>query len=241
MELTNRDFEILEFLYHQGVATVSQLTEQFFSSHASALVRLGQLKRSGYLVSRPLTDLETVSRSAYRSAQKMDLFTGIGKLHKFRVYCLGEGLRKSHKRSDNLVQPILWKHQIQLNRILRVLTQKFPSAEIIGDPEVRHEGAHYKMGHKEVIPDLVIRDKGVCLAVELERNLKSQPANYSKFVSYKHSAYTRVLYYCENEAIFESISNQSSTFLKIGVALILSPESVYQRSSGFKSLDQFLY
>jgi hypothetical protein len=240
LELTNRDFEILEYLYHQGISTLDQLTTQFFTSPVSARVRIHQLKKHGYLVARPLTDLKSVSHAVYRNVTDLSMFGDRSNLHKYRVYTLGERLKAEYPRFDDLTHPVMWKHQIQLGRIRSFLEKEFQGCSFLSDPEVRLFWGQFKMGAEEVVPDLVMNYRTLKVAIELERNLKSEVSYYSRFVSYKNSDYTHVLYFCEKERIFRSISDQASSFFKIGVSLILLPQKVFQKSFGFQPIDQFL-
>lgn len=244
MILTTRDFEILEFLYHQGVGTFSQIRERFFSNNNSASIRLYQLRKNGFIESKRITELKTVSKSLYINAKKIPIFNTHSDLHKFKVYLLGERVRYKHQRNEGLSQPIMWKHQIELNQIRKVLEKELPGAKILGDPEIRSNFSSLQLaevqGYHEAIADLHLEKGRLKVAVELERNLKSELEYYSRFLSYRDSSYTHVIYYCENEKVFDSISRQASSFFKIGVSLVISPKKIFQRSQGFQTLDQFL-
>jgi hypothetical protein len=240
MNLTDRDFEILEFLYQQGVATLKQLTDQFFQSAGSARVRIHQLIKNGYLDSRSLTELKTVSRSSYLMEHNSEIFGSRKDLHKYRVYSLGNRFKKSLYNTSSLIEPIMWKHQIQLNRIIKALKQSFPDAIYISDPEVRKRSETFTIAREEAIPDLVVQTKTLNIAIELERNQKSDLRYYSRFLFYKNSSYTHVIYFCENDVIFGEVAEQASSFFKVGVVLLISPHKVYQKSKGYHSILDFL-
>ena len=239
MRITDRDFDLMTYLAAQGVATSNQLASRFFGSRGSCRLRLSALMKRGIVESLPLQTLMRHKMTAFLDS--MDIFsTRRLDPSRYKVYRLTERFRHRRLGSDAMADEVMWKHQIQLNGVRTYFEDLFPGALMLNDPEVRREWERFPGGREAVIPDIVIRDGGHQVAVEVERNLKNETAYFARFLSYRDSTYTHVLYFCETEKIFKSVSGLAARFEKIGVSSLLSKERIYQAAHGFISTRQFL-
>lgn len=240
MRITTRDFEVLRFLGAQGVATADQLTDAYFPSRGACLGRLHFLKHGGFVESLPLSKLKDVSQASFNQAVGI-LELGRSEIWKHRIYRLSPRLRSKYAGNEALSSIQLWKHQIQLNGVRSLLKGYFPGATILTDPEVRAELRRFGAGMNLPIPDLVIRQGDLEIAVEVERTMKSEREYFTRFLRFEAGSHTHVLYFCESDDIFNKVSELSRRISKFVVALqLLSPELVYQKDQGYVSLSQFL-
>lgn len=134
----------------------------------------------------------------------------------------------------------MWKHQLQLNGIRNLAEDWFPDAQILTDPDIRAEASRFKMGREQPVPDLVIRFKKNEIALEIERNAKSQIVYLLRFLDYRDSQYSHVLYFCESQSIFNQVARAARGVSKIGVSRLLAPELVFQSEQGFMPTREFL-
>ncbi len=239
MKLTTRDFEILEFLSSQGVATPAQISERFFSTKTSCHRRLHVLKSVELLESCSVMDLKTVSS---RSIQSLPEVLGVGKtdLWKYRVYRIGPKFRNRRLGNEFLADSRMWKHQIQLNRMRSHCEQLFPKSTVLTDSDIRQEWARLGGADDVVIPDLVIRKGSLQLAIELERTLKSSRLYFERFQAYRRSSYSHVIYFCETETIYKKVAELSANFKKIAVANLWMKDFIFQERGGFKLISEFI-
>jgi len=239
MHLTERDFDLLTYLAAQGVATADQLTERFFPNKNTCQERLHWLKRANLVESLPFTTLKSVSLGTYRQAidilslSKQDIW-------KFRVYRLTERLRKRRAGAESFGEPIMWKHQLQLNGIRKFAEDWFPEAVILTDPDIQAEERRLKMGRSLPVADLVVRTARREIAIEVERTRKTETEYHLRFLDYRDSHYSHVLYFCEGERLFNKVAELANGIAKIGVSRLLSPHTVFQQGSGFVSTRAFL-
>ena len=239
MHLTERDFDLLTYLAAQGVATMDQLTARFFPSRNTCQERLHWLRRADLVESLPLSTLKSVSQGSYRQAidvlslSKQDIW-------KFRVYRLTERLRKRRAGAESFAEPIMWKHQLQLNGIRKFAEEWFPEAVILTDPDIQAEERRFKMGRGLPVADLVVRTGNREVALEVERTQKTETEYHLRFIDYRDSHYSHVLYFCESERLFNKVAALSNGIAKIGVSRLLAPETVFQQGSGFTSTKAFL-
>lgn len=239
MQLTVRDFDLLRFLGAQGVATADQLAERYFPSRKVCLNRLHVLRRGNLVESLPLSTLREISVPCFRQAVDL-LALRSEEVWKHRVYRLTPALRSRTSGADAMADVKMWKHQIQLNGVRRLLEGLFRGATILTDPEIRAEWRWLRAGVDMPVADLVIRQGNHEIAVEVERTQKSEAEYFSRFFKYESSTFTHVLYFCETDAIFNKVSELAKRVRKIGVSRILAPELVYRKEDGFLSLDAFL-
>src|SRR4051812_28418119 len=111
MRLTQRDFEILEYLAAQGVATAKQLTRKFFPSYQAFKTRMKLLRGVGLVESSPLSTLKELSESSYRTSLFL-VDAPRASLRKFRVYRLGERFNRKWPEVRKLSDLKMWKHQL---------------------------------------------------------------------------------------------------------------------------------
>ncbi|MBG9790984.1 replication-relaxation family protein [Brevibacillus laterosporus] len=80
-KLTERDLELLFGLYFMRTLTVQQLYDKYFESSSKryTYLRLHQLKKAGYVESRPLINEEGYKRGAYYSVTKKGIDTLVHK------------------------------------------------------------------------------------------------------------------------------------------------------------------
>ena len=117
MRITNRDTEVLEFLYKQGVALSSQLCERFFPSDEACKRRLSMMIKAGLIESVRIIDHQNVIPSRFLPLfQKMKI-SGSSRA-KLKVYRLGAELRAKEKHTQTIATPIFWMHQLELNDVL---------------------------------------------------------------------------------------------------------------------------
>lgn len=239
MRLTERDFDLLRYLGAQGVATADQLTARYFPSRTVCAKRLHVLRRGGLIESVPLSALRGISIASFRQAIQL-LSLRREEAWRYRLYRLSEELRVRTIGAEAMSDIMMWKHQIQLNGIRHLFERLFPRAVILIDPEIRAEWRRFKAGAEMPVPDLVIRSDGHEIAVEVERTRKAETKYFSRFFQFESSVYSHVLYFCESDIIFNKVVELSAAFSKIGVSRLLSPELVYRKEDGFKSIFQFL-
>ncbi len=240
MNLTERDFALLEFLHAQGAATARQLTRRFFGSANRFRAKISDLTRCGLVQAVRVDQVQEVSKVAKTSMAEI-LGVCERDLWKYRIYVLNSRPERRKGSVGSLSDPKMWRHQIQLNEVRMNLEKRIEDSVILNDPDIRMEWSRFRAGEGDVpIPDLVIRKKGFNLAVELERTLKAEMSYYERFLEYRRSAYTHVLYFCESEKIFKKIADSAARFKKIAVSKLIAQSLVYQERTGFVSLESFL-
>jgi hypothetical protein len=239
MRLTERDFDMLTYLAAQGVATADQLTERFFFNRKTCQARLHWLKQADLIESIPLTALKSVSLGSYIKAIDV-LSLAKQDVWKFRVYRLTERLRKRRAGAESFAEPFMWKHQLQLNGIRKFAEDWFPEAVILTDPDIQAEERRLKMGRSLPVADLVVRVAGREIAIEVERTRKTETEYHLRFLDYRDSHYSHILYFCEGERLFNKVAEFASGIAKIGVSRLLAPHAVFQQGSGFVSTRAFL-
>ncbi len=238
MRLTERDFDVLTFLAAQGVATADQLTARFFPSKQTCQSRLHWMKRADLVESLPLSTLKSVSLGCFLQAIDV-LSLAKQDVWKFRVYRLTKRLRPRRSGAEHFSDPRMWKHQLQLNGIRKRMEDWFPGAIILTDPDIQAEERRLKMGRELPIADLVVRLPGKEIAVEVERTHKTETKYHLRFLDFRDSHYTQVLYFCESEQLFSKIAALANGIEKIGVSRLLAPETVYRQGSGFVRTEEF--
>ncbi len=239
IRLTVRDFEILEFLFAQGLATPLQIRERFFCSRTSCDKRLHFLAAAGLVESRSVKELKV---KAPRSSVDVPGILEIGNPHlaKYRVFGLGPRFRNRRQSKEFVANPLWWQQQIQINRLKKFCSDWFPGAKILANIDVRQE--HYRVGGAQdvVTPVLAIRIGNLEIAIEWERSFKSPRVYFERFRSYQSSAYTHVVYFCETEDIFKKVADLAANFKKIAVTSVLMNRIVFQERTGFRRLQDFL-
>lgn len=239
MRLTERDLDLLSYLGSQGVASGKQLSERFFPSHESFQVRISKLKRQGLIETVPLTALKEISLNSFRQAMTVMGVPSDG-LWKYRIYRLGQRFRKNWNSVEAISDVRMWKHQMLLNEIRTLCESLFPNALILSDPDIRHEWRRFRAGADAVIPDLVIRDGKLEVAIEVERHTKSERDYFQRFLAYRDSAYTHVIYFCETERVFSKVAAEAARIQKIAVTSIVKKSIVYRESTGYQPIEAFL-
>jgi len=245
MRLTERDFGILRYLAQQGVASSHQLMRGFFQSQVSARKRISTLIRAGMIESLPLSEIKAFSRLSY--LQTGALLTGSGRqgIASCRVYRLSEKIRDQWPSTSKLADVKMWSHQILLNELRAVFQEKFPNAVILNDPMILEEQRRFEKWRTGstgdlVVPDLVVRIGESQIALEVERNLKSQDKYRSRFMRFEDGPYTHVIYYCNSERIFNSLSKFGTHYQGIAFARFGTIHEVFRTLDGWMRLDDFL-
>ncbi len=239
MRITERDFDLLAFLGAQGVATADQIRERFFVSRWSCWKRLHFLKKAGFVEGVSVEGLKSISQAAYWQAADL-LAVSKEDLWKYRIYRLAPRLRPRRMGADMLGEPMYWRHQIQLNGVRKLCEELVPDALILTDPDVRQELAGLGSTEDALIPDLVLRGSGREVAVEMERTMKSDRQYYDRFITYRDSHYSHVLYFCETDKIFRKVADLSGSFPRIRVSSLLNKRMVFRSSTGFEPIEEFL-
>ncbi len=244
MRLTERDFSILRFLAQQGVASSHQLMREFFQSQVSARKRISTLIRAGMIESLPLSEIKSFSRVSY--LRTGTLLTGSARLGlaRCRVYRLSPQIRGRWPSTAKLADVTMWSHQLLLNELRSVFQEKFPAAVILSDPMIQEEqrgyGSSKSRSNDSLVPDLVIRIGDYRIAIEVERNLKSRDKYRSRFWRYEDGPYSHVIYYCDTERVFNSLSKFAAQYEGIAVARFGALHEVFRALDGWMALDQFL-
>ena len=239
MMLTDRDFELLCYLGSHGVATAEELTKRFFPTYGSFKKRMCALRKEDLIETVLLSRLKEISQKSFLQAAHI-LDVPQERLRGMKIYRLAERLRKDLHSSAGLAEVKMWKHQVQLGKVLALLETLLPGATILTDPEVRSELAPYRLSKNPAIPDLVVRDGERTIAVEVERNAKNKDEYREKFNYYEDSSYTHVLYFCETDVVFQKVVERAARYHKVGVAKIVRAGLVYQEFSGFRPIEAFL-
>ncbi|MGK5085090.1 hypothetical protein WDW37_17520 [Bdellovibrionota bacterium FG-1] len=239
MRLTERDFDLLAYLAAQGGATADQLTEKFFKSRKTCQTRLHFLKHADLVEAMPLSALKSVSLGSYKQA--IDVLSFLKHdVWKYRVYRLTKRLRHRRAGAEVFSEPMMWKHQLQLNGIRKIIEDWFPGAMILTDPDIQAEARRFKMGRDQPVADLVIRTGEREIAIEVERTQKTETEYYLRFIDYRDSHYSHVLYFCESDRLFNKVAKLANGINKIGVSRLLAPDVVFQYGAGFVGTKSFL-
>lgn len=245
MILTERDFDLLRYLAEQGVATSRQLVQRYFPSHTAFRKRMQALMGADLVESIPLTRLKEFSQPSYFQTS-LDLL-GASRVNagKYRVYRLGERFKKKWPGTLKLSGVNMWRHQLLVNELRFIFEKKFPDAQFLNDPQILEEWRlwdKWKSGiyNDTPVPDMTIRTGNLCIAVEVERNLKSESNYFSRFLEYEKSDYTHILYYCESENVFRKVSKLATHYEWMAFARFGSIENVYRIIGGWTSVDKFL-
>lgn len=239
MAVTNRDIEMMTYLAEQGVATADQLAERFFPTRKACLWRLMRLIQAELIESVPVTALKELSLGAYKSAVSA---VGLNLSHhwKRRVYRLGPRFRERRIGAEAVAGLKMMRHQLQTNGIRKICERRFPGALILTEADVEAEWRRYKTSGEVPLPDLVIREPGREVAIEVERTMKSQSVYYFRFALYEQSHYTHVIYFCETPEIFNKVSKIASDSKKIGVSSLLMTDKVFRHTTGMQPIEAFL-
>ncbi len=243
MRLTERDFDLLRYLHEQGVASARQLAQRFFPSVRAFRVRVCFLVRGGLVESVPLGAIREFSQEAYLKAGT-ELFGGSrADIRKYRVYRLGPNLVRRWPTSAKLSDVKMWRHQLIVNELRAALEKKFPRAQFLSDPQCAEEWQFLGSPRDRselLIPDITVRDGGIQIAIEVERNRKSETHYFTRFLRYEKSLYTHVIYHCESEALFKLIAELTKRMEWIAVARFGTIHEVYRSWPGWQKLDEFL-
>ena len=239
MRLMARDLEMLRFLSDQGVATVDQLTDRYFPSRSACVSRIFELRQADLMESVPLTELKKMSVKAYQQAADL---LGLKKedLWKYRIYRLGARFRSRSIGAEAMSSVKMWKHQLQLNGVRKLCEDLFPNAIILTDPEIKIEWRRFGRQGDVLVPDLVIREQGRDVAIELERNRKGEDFYYQRFLEYRRSSYSHVIYFCESPSVFNKVAEMAASMPKIAVVMILKADVVFRKSFGFQPIAEYL-
>ena len=138
----------------------------------------------------------------------------------------------------------MWSHQLLLNELRAVFQEKFPEAVILNDPMILEEQRRFEKWNggagTSVVPDLVVRIGDHQIALEVERNLKSHDKYRSRFLRFEDGPYTHVIYYCDSERVFYSLSKFGTHCQGIAFARFGTIHEVFRALDGWMSLDDFL-
>jgi len=245
MHLTERDFDLLRYLMEQGVATARQLTQRFFPTKGAFHKRICALVKEQLVESVPVTAMKEFSQASYFRTSIDLLGTGRSNMAKHRVYRLGARYKKKWPSTAKLSAVHMWRHQLLVNELRFVFEKAFPDGQFLNDPQVLEEWRlweHWKSGDfSDVpVPDLTIRSGDRHIAVEVERNLKTETNYFSRFMRYESSQYTHVIYYCESEKVFKTVSKLAKSYEWMACARFGTVHEVYRLMSGWTKLDAFL-
>jgi hypothetical protein len=240
LRLTVRDLLLMEFLSEQGLATADQLTERFFPNKECFWTRVRPLLKNGYLESTLLLSFASAVPSRMLPLVKK-LREERRNVEKLKVYSLGSRFKEKAKHSLTIVAPMFAQHQLGLNELRRFLEKTLPPEGIyLSDPEIRLEELRLGSIEDIPIPDLVWRAQGRSYAFELERNQKSNLRYFERFSRYEKSGYERIVYFCENETLYEDLLEKAARFPKIGFSLTNKPSKVFSRFRGSQTVFDFL-
>lgn len=142
MKLTQRDHQILCFLSDQGVATLSQLTQEFFLTEKACRSRLHILLTAKLIESVSVQELRKLSLTAFQKMSDI-LRVSTAELWKYRLYRLTSALRGKRAGTESLSQLKMWRHQIQLNGVRRFFKESFPNALLLTEFDVQTEWSRY--------------------------------------------------------------------------------------------------
>lgn len=245
MRLTERDFDLLRYLAEQGVASSRQLAEKFFPTQRALQTRVAILAQQGLIESVPLTAMKAFSQQSYFHTATDLLGASRSDIWKYRIYRLGERFKKKWPSTAKLADVKMWRHQLMVNEIRSVFEKKFPDALFLNDPQVLEEWRHWanwKSGDfSDVpIPDLTVRVGDLQIAIEIERNLKAETTYFTRFIRYESSQYSHVLYYCESERVFKTVSKLARSFEWMAFARFGTIHEIYRLMGGWTKLDAFL-
>lgn len=238
--LTYRDLSVLSYLREQGVATAEQLTRRFFPSYESFRSRISKLTRNGHTEGISLRDYLNEVPSKFRDFSKL-LRCSPDIRYKMSLYRLGHVYKAAKVHGDEITTPMFWQHQIYLNDIRSFLEKTLVGdGFIVTDPEIRREWVRFKNGTEEPIPDLVWRGKECEFAFEFERTNKGKSRYFDRLIKFQKSRYSKVVYFCASESIFEVLVQAASAFPKVAVAHSSNPQKVFNQLTGTTTITKFL-
>ena len=181
MTLTERDKLIIETLRRQDFCFYKDIQRRFFPSGFSASQRLNCLKKHGYILIEPLSDLKF-----NKNLDQASLET-IGQNSKFislsDKYCFLRRKASPWKRT----------HQLLLFSV-RERLEKLLETEAVFENQIRNLRHTLYDRSFEPYPDFYLKGEDFKLAVELELNLKSRRRYALKMSEYRDSSYSHVLY-----------------------------------------------
>lgn len=240
MRITPRDLLMLEFVTEQGVATADQITERFFPNKDCFWSRVRPLLKNGYLSSESLlafaSDVPSRMLPLLKSMREQKK-----QVERLKVYSIGEKFKTLTKSTLDVTSRALVQHQLGLNEIRSFLELVLPKGGFyFTDPDIRREQKLLGSAKEALIPDLVWRTDSHQFAFELERNQKSRERYFERFGQYERSPYSRVLYFCENEFVYDKLIEHGARFPKMGFSLSYRPSKVFSQFRHSLSISDFL-
>ena len=233
MVIQSRDRDILDFLRTQGFATFGQIEKHFFPSKTVCSRRLLLLKQLGYLRVQSLRDIFFVKKAGSRqveSSNSVPLETindreggelissfffpyllGLGIKSNVLIYSLSANYRSQINETNRLLKKDLCIHQLLLNDIFFYLSKTLQSEFILSDPKIKILSKIDFSRPLDFTPDLAIESKNICIAVELERTIKSMNRYLERFHYYQNSNYSHVIYYYVKESHLKTLLDYVGT------------------------------
>lgn len=242
--VTNRKTKVVDHLRQFGPTTGSQLQEFFFADctkqnrtqHLKNLEKLDLISKISIrtLLKKRLKTDETpllpdvLEENGISEKSKLpDTFNFIDTNRNEWVYFLNRKLSYlmydyTEKNSLKFVA-----HQIIVNDIFNIYKTLVEPESILSDSQILGINGHNRklLGP---IPDLIINQNGVRIAIEVELSLKVSSRYKKKAERYRYSDFDHIIYYCASDGVAFNLSQHFSDSKKIHFSLLVNKKNLFK-------------
>lgn len=242
--VTNRKTKVVDHLRQFGPTTGSQLQEFFFADcttynrhkQLQKLVSLGLISKVAVrtlLKSRidsPETPLlsDVLEQNGVSKKSKLpDTLNFVDTNRNEWVYFLDKN--HSYLMYDYIEKNSLKfiAHQLIVNDVFNNFKDLVEPENILSDSQVLGINGHNRklLGP---IPDLIINQNGVRVALEVELSLKVSSRYKKKAERYRYSDFDHIIYYCASDGVAFNLSQHFSDSKKIHFSLLVNKNNLFK-------------
>lgn len=198
-------------------------------------MRLGALVKSGILSKTRFADLLRIDCESDYVPSLIEINLNPNS----KVFKLSSVFGENFSKSARMSESRMLVHQLMLNEVRLDMEKRIPNSTIRTDLETSQK--LQSVGNKTpLLPDLVLENGSLKLAIELERSTKSRSEYISRMSHYSRSQYTHVLFFYSRDKQLDTFIQIVGPYRKIGFVNYFDRDHVFSKYFGTISFTEFL-
>lgn len=239
--MSSRDWNLLRYVEEQGFVTFGQIREAFFENISTCSKRLKLLCYKKYLEKKPIISFFKDDGELLEKGYYFPHILNLNIRSQQHIYFIGRNYARGFGKSAGLYKKSMVLHQLILSELRNFLVANIDHKQLNNDPFLQILGGIQVGRNKEIVPDLSFEYDKVKIAIELERSHKSSLTYSKRFIFFRDSIYTHVIYYYTDESILRTLIKKANFDPKFAFAHYKSPNDLVSNVWGRLSLNEFIF
>ena len=241
IKMSNRDWDLLRYVEEQGFVTFGQIRQNFFKNDSTCSHRLKVLCYNKYLEKKALISFFKSEKELLEQGYYFPHILNLNIRSSQHIYYLGRSYARGFGKSSGLFKRSMVLHQLILTDLRKFLMENLDYKQLNNDPMLQILGGIQVGRNKEIVPDLSFEYDKLKIAVELERSHKNSLTYSKRFIYFRDSIYTHVIYYYTEESILRTLIKKANFDPKFAFAHYRSPDDLISNVWGRLSLNEFVF